>query len=323
MLFWLIFIFLVLILLALDLGVLNRKAHIPSSREALLWTSGWVTLSLLFSLFIYWVYQHKWPIAGAETDTLSAGQATLHYITGYLVELSLSMDNVFVIALIFNYFNIPGKYQHRVLFWGILGALIFRGIMIGIGAALVKEFDWINYVFGAILLYSAWKMLRSGDETIEPEKNPIIRLLSKYLPVIKHMAGQQFVVRRLGVWAFTPLFVALIFIEISDVMFAIDSIPAIFAITTDPFLVFTSNIFAILGLRSMYFVLASMINRFPYLSPALSIILLFVALKLILHKVIHLPEWVSLLVIVSLLAGGIGLSLWKEKKEEAEGEQQH
>lgn len=308
MLIWIIFGILIILLLALDLGVLNKTAHTPTTKEALLWTTGWVSLALLFSIVIYFAYREAWV---NNIDQLTPGQAVVKYLTGYIVEQSLSMDNVFVIAMIFNYFSIPTKYQHRVLFYGILGAVILRGLMIVIGTALIHRFFWIIYVFGVLLLYSAWKMYRSGDKPIELENNTTIKLVRRFFPVTYHMDGENFFIRRMNIKAATPMFVALIVIETTDVMFAVDSIPAIFAITTDPFIVFTSNIFAILGLRSLYFVLASAMDKFRYLKPALIFILFFVGVKMLLSHHIDFPEWLSLAVVASALGLGITVSLHK------------
>ena len=312
MLIWAGFIVLILILLAIDLGLLNREAHAISTREALRWTALWVSLSLLFGIVVYFAYEKGWVANG-----LSGDKALLKYLTGYLVELSLSMDNIFVIAIIFSYFNIPAKYQHRVLFWGILGAVFFRGLMIGIGVVLIHKFDWIIYVFAVFLLYSAFKMLRSG-ESVHPSRNPVMRWVRRFFPVTKDFEGEHFFVRKRHILAATPLFVALMVIETTDIMFAFDSIPAIFAITTDPFIVFSSNIFAILGLRSMYFVLASMLEKFYYLKFSLVGILFFVGLKMMLHQVVELPEWLSLVVIVVFLGSGIAVSLYQKKRVEKE-----
>lgn len=256
MLLWSIFILFILLLLALDLGVFNRENHVPSTREALRWTSLWATVGISFAAVVYYLYSHHW----GDRD-LAAGDAVIKYLSGYLVELSLSMDNVFVMALIFKYFRIPGQYQHRVLFWGILGALVFRAMMIFAGVWLLEQFQWMMYLFGVILIYSAWKMLTSEEE-VDPNRNPIIRYAKKLFPVSNTFEGERFFVRRRHILAATPLFIALLMIETTDVLFAFDSIPAILAITTDPFLVFSSNVFAILGLRSLYFVLASMMDRF-------------------------------------------------------------
>lgn len=310
--FWIGFLALVFVLLALDLGVFNRRSHVVSAKEAAGWTALWVSLSLAFSLFIYFAYDRNW----IESE-LTGGQAMIDYLTGYLVEQSLSMDNIFVIALIFAYFKVPEQYQHRVLFWGILGALFFRGLMIAFGIVLLQQFSWMTYVFGLFLLYSAYKMLTSNEE-VHPNKNPTIRLLRKYFPISKSYHGEHFFVKIRHIWAGTPLFVALIMVETTDIMFAFDSIPAIFAITTDPFLVFTSNIFAILGLRSLYFVLANMLNRFGYLKYSLVFILVFVALKMLAHEWVHLPGWVSLIVIFAALLCGVLASLFTGSSKPAE-----
>lgn len=313
MLLWSIFIVFILFLLGLDLGVFNRDNHVPSTREALRWTSLWAVVGLSFSLVVYYLYDHHWG-----TRDLAGGDAVLKYLSGYLVELSLSMDNVFVMALIFKYFKIPQQFQHRVLFWGILGALIFRGIMIGAGVWLLEQFQWMMYLFGIILIYSAYKMLTSEEE-VDPNRNPIIKYAKKIFPVSKQIEDESFFVRRKHILAATPLFIALLMIETTDVLFAFDSIPAILAITTDPFLVFSSNVFAILGLRSLYFVLASMMDRFEYMKYSLAIILFFVAAKMMLHQYWHPAEWLSLVVIFILLAGGVFVSLYQTRKEEKAG----
>lgn len=309
------FLLLVIFFLALDLGVFNKKAHAITTKEAVGWTTVWVSMSLLFSVFIYFAYEyHIWGIGLEIGEDMGGKSAVLKYLTGYLVEQSLSLDNIFVIALIFGYFKIPNQYQHRVLFWGILGALVFRGIMIAAGAILIKEFDWIIYVFGGILLYTAYRMAFSGDEEIHPDKNPVVNFVKRFFPVVRGFYGESFFVKRMGKTFATPLFIALIVVETTDIMFAVDSIPAIFAITTDPFLVFTSNIFAILGLRSLYFVLASILDKFYYIKYSLVFILAFVGLKMIFSHQIHLPEWASLAVIAFFLSAGILFSLWKKKK---------
>lgn len=311
---WIAFGVLITSLLALDLGVFNKKSHVPSYKEALGWTTVWVTLAMSFSVFVYFAYTNGWV---ANLNNLSGKDAMLKFITGYLVEQSLSMDNIFVIAIIFGYFRIPPQYQHRVLFWGIVGAVVFRGLMIGAGVILIHRFSWIIYVFGVLLLYSAWKLLRSGDEPIDLKHNKTIRLIRRFFSVTHHLHEERFFIRRMKVTAATPLFVALMVIETTDIMFAFDSIPAIFAITTDPFLIFTSNIFAILGLRSLYFVLASMIDKFHYLKPALVFILFFVGVKMLLSNRVHLPEWVSLAVVLGALAVGVILSIYSPVKEKA------
>lgn len=306
MLIWIVFLLLIGILLALDLGLLHGKAHTPTTKEAVAWTLGWIALGLSFSGFIYWAYTYGW-IPGATE--MGGRAAVIKYLSAYLVEQSLSMDNIFVMAMIFGYFKIPSEHQHRVLFWGILGAIVFRGLMIGVGAVLLDRFHWLIYVFGVLLLYSAWKMMKSGEAAVDLQNNATIRFIRRLAPVTKGMFGEQFFIRRLNVWAVTPLFVALMVVETTDILFAFDSIPAIFAITTDPFLVFSSNIFAILGLRSLYFVLASMIDKFRYLKPALVFILFFVGIKMLSIQLLHWPEWISLAVIVGALGTGILLSV--------------
>lgn len=305
MLLWVVFIAFILLLLALDLGVFHKDLHVPTTREALRWTALWASVGISFSLVVAYLYNNHL----GDRD-MAGGEAALLYLSGYLVELSLSMDNVFVIALIFKYFKIPTQFQHRVLFWGILGALIFRGLMIFVGVWLLEQFQWMMYIFGLILIYSAWKML-TGDEEVDPNRNPIIRYARKVIPVSKHIENEDFFVRRRHIMAATPLFITLLMVETTDVLFAFDSIPAILAITTDPFLVFSSNVFAILGLRSLYFVLASMMERFELLKYSLALILLFVAAKMMLHDLWHPAEWLSLVVIFALLIGGVLVSLYR------------
>lgn len=312
MLIWIAFIILILFFLALDLGVFNKEAHVISTQEAFNWTTLWVSISLAFSGVVFLLYQYDLV---ANEDALTSGQAVLKYLTGYIIELSLSLDNIFVIAVIFSYFSVPKLYQHRVLFWGIIGAIVFRGLMILMGIALIKQFSWVTFIFGGLLLYSAYKMLTQGDEEIDPQKNPVIRLLKRFFPVTKDFEGTKFFVRRKNILAVTPLFIALIVVETTDVLFALDSIPAIFAITTDPFLVFSSNIFAILGLRSLYFVLAAMLDRFKYLQYSLVFILAYVGVKMILIHYIHFPEWLSLAVIFGGLISGILYSLYKSEEQ--------
>ncbi|MCB9292475.1 MAG: TerC family protein [Lewinellaceae bacterium] len=309
---WIGFFVLVFILLALDLGVFNKTPHAITTREAMGWTALWVTLSLIFSFFVFFAYRDNWV---PNADELSGQAAVLKYLTGYLVEQSLSMDNIFVIAMIFAYFKVPRQYQHRVLFWGILGALFFRGLMIGLGVVLIKKFAWLTYVFGVFLLYSAYKMW-TADEGVHPNKNPVIKWVKRFFPVTKNFEGERFFVRRRHILAATPLFIALLVVETTDVMFAFDSIPAIFAITTDPFLVFTSNIFAILGLRSLYFVLASVIDKFRYLQHALVFILAYVGVKMLLVHHVEIPEWLSLAVIALSLSVGVLASVRARRRQE-------
>lgn len=303
---WTVFIACILVFLALDLGVFNKENHVIKTKEASIWTAIWVTVALSFSGVIYWLFSSG--LVDNPTG-LSPNNAVLKYITGYLIELSLSVDNVFVIAVIFSSFKIPPIYQHRVLFWGILGAIVFRALMILFGVALITRFEWVIYVFGVFLLYTAFKMLKGEDEEFDPKKSFVFRQLKKIYPITGTIQGDEFFVKRMGIKAATPLFVALIVIELTDILFALDSIPAILAITADPFLVFSSNILAIMGLRSMYFLISRMLAKFRFINYSLVIILAFVGLKMLLSHQIHLPEWVSLTVISVALIGGIIASL--------------
>ena len=323
--FWMYagFTLLVLLLLALDLGVLNRKAHVVGIKEALGWSSFWITLGLLFSVFIYFGYEQHWMGLGLTVDTMGSSpvdvegvglvyndgaSATVKYITGYVVEKSLAVDNIFVIAMLFGFFAVPPVYQHRVLFWGIIGALMMRGIMIAVGAALLREFSWIIYLFGGFLIFTGLKMMIMPEFSEDPNKNLVVRLCRKMLPITERFHGPHFLVRagsaasqeaetpgdkelpdrvvdaaKPGTLMATPLLLSLVMVEFTDLIFAVDSIPAIFAITNDPFIVFTSNVFAILGLRSLYFALAGMIDKFHYLKFALASILLLVGVKMMSH----------------------------------------
>lgn len=314
MLVWVVFIAIILIFLALDLGVFNRNPHVISTKEATAWTAIWVSISFLFSGVIYWLYSSALI---DNADNLKPIDATLKYITGYLIELSLSVDNIFVIAVIFTSFKIPLKYQHRVLFWGIIGAIVFRALMIFFGVLLINKFSFTTYIFGAFLIFTAFKMLVSKDESFNPKKSFIYKQIRKFVPITSKMDGEHFFVKLRHIKAATPLFIALIVIEFTDILFALDSIPAILAITSDPFLVFTSNIFAILGLRSMYFFLSNMLERFHHLKFSLIAILTFVGIKLILAHHVKFPEWVSLSFIALSLFTGIIISLKsKVPKEE-------
>lgn len=310
---WIIFIACILVFLALDLGVFNKENHVIKTKEASIWTAIWVTIALSFSAVVYWLFS-----AGMVDNPtgLTPNNAVLKYVTGYLIELSLSVDNVFVIAVIFASFKIPPIYQHRVLFWGILGAIVFRAIMIFFGVALITRFEWIIYVFGVFLLYTAFKMLKGEEEEFEPKKSFVFKQLKKIYPITGSIQGDDFFVKRMGIKAATPLFVALIVIELTDILFALDSIPAILAITADPFIVFSSNILAIMGLRSMYFLISRMLEKFRYINYSLVVILAFVGLKMLFSHFIHLPEWVSLTVISLALIGGVIASLAIPDKEE-------
>lgn len=314
MLVWGIFIAFIVVFLALDLGVFNRTPHVIKTKEAAIWTSIWVTVALSFSGVIFWLFNEG--LVDNPTD-LTPQTAVLKYITGYLIELSLSIDNVFVIAVVFSSFSIPQKYQHEVLFWGIIGAVVFRALMIFFGVALINKFDWIIYVFGVFLLFTAFKMLfHKEEEKFDPKKSKIFRFLKKFFPVTANMDGDKFFVKRMGVTAATPLFVALITIELTDILFALDSIPAILAITADPFIVFSSNILAILGLRSMYFLISRMISKFKYISYSLVVILAFVGVKMIISEHVEIPEWLSLTVIGASLILGIVISAITQKTDE-------
>lgn len=284
----------VLIMLALDLGVFHRKSHVISFKEATGWSAFWIGLALLFNAGL-----HFWK----------GGEAGTAFLTGYVIEKSLSVDNIFVILTIFAYFRIPQAYQHKVLFWGILGALIMRAVFIFAGVALIEKFHWIIYVFGAFLILTAIKMLRSHGQEIDPEKNPIVRFCRRLIPVSPNLVGDKFFVREQGKWIATPLFIALLVVEISDLIFAVDSIPAILAISSDPFIVYTSNVFAILGLRSLYFMLAGAVQTFVYLHYGLAAILAFVGGKMLLTDIYKVPVGWALGIVLSLLVTSIAASL--------------
>ncbi|HEY7091053.1 MAG TPA: TerC family protein [Tepidisphaeraceae bacterium] len=321
---WIGFILFVLLLLALDLGVFHRKAHVVEVKEALAWSAVWIAIALLFSVFVYYGYERSWMGLGTRPDPVDGqvndgSRAVVKYLTGYVVEKSLSVDNIFVIAMIFAFFAVPAMYQHRVLFWGIIGALVMRGMMIGIGAALIARFQWILYVFGAFLIITAVKMLLIKTDHTQPGDNIIVRLARRWLPVTDQIEGQKLMVRgEGGRHFFTPLMLSLIMVETTDLIFAVDSIPAIFAITADPFLVFTSNVFAILGLRSLYFALAGMMDKFRYLKVSLAIVLAVVGVKMLTHS------WLKALlgagfnfyllgVVLLILGGGVVLSLLADR----------
>lgn len=308
---WIGFNLFVLAMLALDLGVFHRHAHVVSVKEAALWSVVWIGLALLFNAGLYFFWDRLAP-----GSTYSNREAALAFFTGYLIEKSLSVDNIFVFVLIFTYFAVPSIYQHRVLFWGILGALVMRAILIAVGAALLKEFHWIIYVFGAFLIFTGIKMARHRNEELHPERNPVVRLFRRLMPVSDHYEGEKFFIRRAGRLVATPLFLVLLMVESTDLIFAVDSIPAIFAVTSDPFLVYTSNVFAILGLRSLYFVLAGMIHKFHYLKLGLSVVLTFVGVKMVLVDIYKIPTGVSLGVIASILIVAIAASLYRAQRSE-------
>ncbi len=306
---WIAFTVVVLSMLALDLGVFHRTAHVVRPREAFFWSALWVTLAGLFAATL-------WQLDGHQT--------AIEFTTGYFVELALSVDNLFVFLLLFRFFKVPEGLQHRVLFWGIVGALVMRAIMITAGAVLLNRFHWIIYVFGAFLVITGIKMLVQKDDEMEPERNPVLKLIRRLVPVTDHFVGDRFFTRapwgpeQLVQRVATPLFVVLVLVETTDLVFAVDSIPAVFGVTRDPFVVYTSNVFAILGLRSMYFLLAAVIHKFWLLKPALSLVLMFVGTKMLLSGVYHMPTWVSLAVIVGVLGGAVALSLFFPKSDPAD-----
>ena len=316
LLIWVGFLVFIMTMVFLDLGVFHRKAHVPSIREAVAWTIAWVVMALVFNVLVYYLYEHDlFSPSDVARHQQSGSSAATQFFTGYLVEKSLSADNIFVIAVIFTYFCIPLREQHRVLFWGIMGAVILRGVMIGVGAALIQRFAWIMYVFGALLIVTAIKMLVMREDQLDQEDNLLLRLTRRVFPVTAQFHGSRFFVRVDGRLTATPMLLSLVVVESSDVMFAIDSIPAVFVITQDPFLVFTSNIFAILGLRSLYFVLAGFIEQFRYLKLSLVLILAYVGVKMLVSHYIKIDHVVSLGVIAVILAVGIVASMVAAKRE--------
>jgi tellurite resistance protein TerC len=303
--FWIAFIAFVLAMLALDLGVFNRKPHVVGAKEASAWTAVWVGLALLFA---------------AGLAVLESHQAALTFLTGYLIEESLSVDNIFVIVLIFQYFAVPAQFQHRVLFWGILGALIMRGLFIGLGAALLARFEWIIYVFGALLIITGVRMALKQDEEFDGNQNPVVKAVRRVLPLTDGYRDKHFFAHENGRRYATPLLLVLVLVEATDLIFAIDSIPAIFGITRDPFLVFTSNIFAVMGLRSLFFLLAHVVQKFHLLKYGLALILTFVGTKMLIEPWVHIPILLSLGVVLGVLAASIVASLaWPQAKPKIDG----
>ena len=299
---WIGFSLFILFMLSLDLGLFNRKAHTIRYREAAIWSGVWVTLAMIFAGIVFW-YQ------GTDLG--------FKFLTGYVIELSLSVDNLFVFLLIFSFFKVPAKVQHRVLFWGVMGALIMRLTMIFIGAALINRFHWVIYIFGAFLVYTGIKMFRQEDTDISPEDNPFVRAVTKYIPITRHYEGEKFFTRVNGKKTGTLLLLVLVIVEVTDLVFAVDSIPAIFAITTNTFIVYTSNVFAILGLRSMYFLLAGVVEKFQYLRMGLAIVLTFIGVKMLIeafHIVIDVR--ISLIVVATVLLASVAASLlWPKEAE--------
>jgi TerC family integral membrane protein len=299
--FWILFNLFVLVMLVLDLGVFHRRNHVVKFREALLWSAMWIALAAIFAVIVYF-WRGRAP--------------SLEFVTGYVIELSLSVDNLFVFLLIFRYFQVPTVHQHKVLFWGILGALIMRAIFILAGVGLIRKFHWIIYAFGALLVYSGIKLFRQENAEIHPEKNPLLRLFRRWIPVTKDYEGAKFFVRRPGLYA-TPLFIVLLVVETTDVLFAVDSIPAILAITLDAFIVYTSNVFAILGLRSMYFALAGMMELFHYLHYGLSLVLIFVGGKMLVSHYYQIPTEIALGTVAGILIISVVASLLHPKQAKA------
>jgi tellurite resistance protein TerC len=300
LLFWILFNLFVLAMLGLDLVVLHRPAHVVKFREALAWSALWIALAAAFAVVVYFWRGHT---------------ASLEFVTGYVLELSLSVDNLFVFLLIFRYFRVPTNYQHKVLFWGILGALVMRGVFILAGVGLIRRFNWILYLFGALLVYSGAKLSSQKETEIHPEKNPVLRLFRRWMPVTKDYEGEKFFVRRPGLYA-TPLLVVVLVVETTDVLFAVDSIPAVLAITLNAFIVFTSNVFAILGLRSMYFALAGMMEMFEYLHYGLSLVLIFVGTKMLLSHYYQIPTAWALTVVAGILLVSIAASALRRKSSD-------
>jgi tellurite resistance protein TerC len=313
---WILFLALVTALLLLDLFVFHRNAHVVSIREALILSAFWIALSMVFMVFVYFAYEHHWFGLQIPDDDHDGADAVVLFFTGYLIEKSLSIDNIFVIAMVFSFFGIPPIYQHRILFWGIFGALLTRGVMIGIGSLLIERFHWLLYLFGAILILTAVRMFWHKAEP-DPAKNPIVRLARKLFPVTEEIDGDHFTLVRDGKRMLTPLALALIVVEATDIMFAIDSIPAIFAITADPFLVFTCNVFAMLGLRSLYFALAGILDKFYYLKISLAALLGLIGVKMIMKDVLHVIPYVTyytLGAIALILGTGVVASLIRARR---------
>lgn len=297
---WAGFTVLVVGMLILDLGVLNRRSHVLSMKEAVGWSAGWISLALLFGLFLW--------------SRESLGHA-LEYYTGYIIELSLSVDNLFVFIVILQYFSVPAELQSRVLKWGILGAVVMRAAMILLGGLLLQRFAWISLIFGGIVILTGIRMFSQEQVRVEPERNPVIRLARRALPFTESFSGPDFFVNTSRGWQATPLLLVLLMIETTDLLFAVDSIPAIFAVTRDPFIVYSSNIFAILGLRSLFFILARMLDRFEYLKPGVAAILFFVGLKMIAGEWVHIPIGISLAIILTMLGGAVLLSILKMRRQ--------
>ncbi len=311
---WLVFSLIIFFFMALDLGVLNKSDTSLTTGEAIRNSIIWVSIGILFGVFVYYAYEFQWFGIGTRIGQAQSGsQAFTQYLSGYIVELSLSVDNLFVFALVFNYFKVPVSSQHRVLFWGIVIALILRGLVIFGGIALVHRYHWIEYLFALIILYSAYKMWKSGDgDEIDIENMGLVKILRKYIRMIPQFRGDLFFVRENSSWHMTPLFLTFMVVNVADVVFAFDSIPAIFAITKDEFIVFSSNIFAILGLRSLYFLLIGMMERFKHLKTAMIVILLFIGIKMLINDFYNIHSGLALLIILVILGAGIFSSMYSE-----------
>jgi tellurite resistance protein TerC len=319
---WVGFNAFVLAMLALDLGVFHRKSHVVEFKEAAIWSSIWIGMAVVFNVLLFFFWEQWMP-----QSEYSSAEASVLFLTGYIIEKSLSIDNIFVFVLIFTYFGVPREYQHRVLFWGIIGALVLRGAMIAAGAALIEQFGWIVWIFGAFLIFTGIRMAFHKSEKIDPEQNPLIKLFRRFVPVTNEYHGDKFFIRKAGVLMATPLFLALLMVEFTDVVFAVDSIPAIFAVTRDPFIVYTANVMAILGLRSLYFLLDGLVHKFYYLKLGLSAILVFAGIKLfwpdltmlVTGTAAKMPPAISLGVIASILAIAVVASLLRSPQPAASG----
>jgi tellurite resistance protein TerC len=312
---WIAFLVFVVTMVALDLGIFHHKDKVITIRSALGWSAVWIAMALMFNVVIFLLYENNYEWASLATEQLTGRQAAGQFLMGYVLEKSLSLDNIFVIAMVFSYFRVPLALQHRVLFWGILGAVILRGVMIAVGVALINRFDWVIYLFGAFLFYSAVRMLMLRHENVEPGDNLLVRVARRWLPVTDGFHGHHFLVRVDGKLMATPLLLALLLVESSDVIFAVDSIPAVFAVTRDPFIIFTSNVFAILGLRSLYFVLATYMEKFRYLKHSLVFVLAFVGVKMILSNHYHIPDGASMGIIIGILMVGVLASIGGSAKD--------
>ena len=297
---WIGFNLFVLVMLAIDLGVFHRKAHAVSLKEASIWSIVWITLALAFNAGLYF---------------LRGPDPALQFFTGWLLEKSLSVDNIFIFVLLFSYFSVPPAYQHRVLFWGILGALITRGTLIGVGSVLLEQFHWIIYLFGAFLIFSCIRMALHKETDLHLEKNPLLKFVRRVVPVTEDYERDRFIIQRAGKLMVTPLLLVLLVVESTDVVFAVDSIPAVFAVTQDPFIVYTSNVFAVLGLRSLYFIFANIIDKFYYLKLGLSVILTYVGVKMLVEGIFHVPTFLSLVVIAFVLIAAIAASVVRARRQ--------